>query len=280
MVQRDKIFYGVVATAVFLCLLIFAWCMRPQEEKQTVQIVIFGDSCYGNIRDESSIADRLEKLSGKTVYNAAFGGTCASRWDKDCRLDYSGDSLSLVALTKAVYAHDFGVQQAIQPIGDITAYFTETIDGLEHVDFSTVETVIIGYGLNDYCLGISLDNEKDLMDENTFAGALRKSAEQLKKVNPDIRIIFATPTYIWLIDSRLTCEEYNGGGGLLEEYVEKEIQVAEELGVEVINLYHDFFPHENWEDWEIYSFDGLHPNEAGRALISEKIATHLEETAK
>ena len=66
----------------------------------------------------------------------------------------------------------------------------------------------------------------------------------------------------------------------MEEYVEKEIQVAEEPGVEVINLYHDFFPHENWEDWEIYSFDGLHPNEAGRALISEKIATHLEETAK
>ena len=39
------------------------------------------------------------------------------------------------------------------------------MDGLENIDFSGVETVIIGHGLNDYYSGLPLENEKDPMDE-------------------------------------------------------------------------------------------------------------------
>ena len=34
----------------------------------------------------------------------------------------------------------------------------------------------------------------------------------------------------------------------------------------------------NWEDWELYTKDGLHPNEAGRALIAGQIADYLKKT--
>lgn len=259
-----------------MCLFFLTFRERRPEARQNAQVVVFGDSSYGNIRDESSIPEQLEALLGKTVYNAAFGGTCASRQDRESRLDYSGDSLSLVALTKAIYAGDFGVQQNIRPTQDVTYYFVSVIDGLESVDFSAVETVIIGHGLNDYYIGAPLDNEEDSLDESTFSGALRKSLIALKKVNPDMRIVLVTPTYSWLLEGNLTCAEFNAGGGVLEEYVEKEIAVAEELEVEVIDLYHDFFPHEQWEDWEMYTFDGLHPNEAGRTMIAERIAEYLK----
>lgn len=247
---------------------------------RTAQIVVFGDSAYGNVRDESSIPEQLGRLLGKTVYNAAFGGTCASRNDRGRRLDYSGDSLSLPALTKAIWAEDFGIQQTIRPVQDVTYYFGDVVDGLERIDFSLVETVIIGYGLNDYTGGAPLENERDPMDEYTFAGALRKSLKTLKEINPSLRIVLVTPTYSWIITTRQTCEEFDGGGGILEDYVEKEIAVAAEMGVEVIDLYHDFFIHEEWEDRMLYTVDGLHPNEAGRALIAEKIAGYLEGEVK
>ena len=71
------------------------------------------------------------------------------------------------------------------------------------------------------------------------------------------------------------CEQYNLSG-ILEEYVNKEIEVAEECGVEVLDIYHDFYPHEQWEDYTLYTLDGLHPNDDGRKMIAERIAEYLK----
>lgn len=272
--QGRKIGYALLSAILFAGFFLPGW-LNGGQEKHPVQLVFFGDSVFGNVRDGSGIPDRIGELQGKSVYNAAFGGTCTARDSRDSGMDFSGNSLSLAALTKAIYTEDFGVQQTIQTPGDITVYFTEVIDGLERIDFTEVETVLIGHGLNDYYCGIPLEGE-DPLDEYTFAGALRKSLTELRKTNPDMRIILITPTYSWLISEGLTCQEYNRGTGFLEDYVRKELEVAAEMDVEAIDLYHDFFPHESWEDWQLYTIDGLHPNEAGKALIVGKIADYLE----
>ena len=273
---KETIAYGLMAFALFAILAAATFRSRDDRlERQQVQIVAFGDSVFGLIRDDTAIPAQVGSLLGKTVFNGAFGGSCISRIDEEGRMDTVRDSISLVGLTKAVAADDFGAQQTLRGRESSTEYFESTVDQLEVIDFSAVELVLIQHGLNDYYDGVPIQNEQDPWDEYTFTGALRRSLAYLREVNPNMRILLVTPTYTWLLLKDMTCEEYNAGYGVQEDYIRAEIEVAEELGVEVIDVYHDLFPHETWEDWKLYTWDGLHPNEAGRELLAGIISDYL-----
>lgn len=270
--------YGVIATLLFVMIAVFTFRDRTErQERWQVGIVVFGDSVFGMPWDGVTVPDYLEQFLGEPVFNAAFGGTCVSRVDSEYRLDYSKDAVSLVALTKALAAEDFGVQQTMHFRESNSQTFANKIDDLETLDFSGVELVLIQHGLNDFYNGVPLDNEKNLYDEHTFKGALRSSIRSLRRANPNIRIVLMTQTYTWYRQGGLTCEEYDAGYGNQEVYIRAEKEIAEELGLEFLDLYHDLFPHDSWEDWENYTADGLHPNEAGRILLAETIAEYLSE---
>lgn len=274
--KKRKIIYGAISVLVFGIL--FPVTFRSRAERGDVlqvQIVAFGDSVFGLIRDETAVPQQVQDLTGQSVYNAAFGGTCLARTDSDRRMDYASGSLSFVGLAKAVRAGDFGVQQALRVRESNTEYFAEVIDGLEAVDFAQVETVLIQQGLNDYHAGTPIENRNDPYDEYSFLGALRTAVEALRKKNPEVRIVLITPTYTWYTATGLTCEEADQGGGVLEAYVEAELRAGEELGIEVVDVYHDFYPHESWDDMNLYTSDGLHPNEEGRKKLAERIAEKL-----
>lgn len=273
---RQEILYGILA-AILFCVLFFATFHSRAEatRQQTVQMIVFGDSVFGEIRDETAVPAQVQELSGISVYNAAMGGTCMARADMDRRLDYPKDSISMVGLSKAVLARDFGVQQAARMRESNQEYFPEVIDGLEKIDFTRAEIVLIQQGINDYHAGVPIDNPDNPYDEYTFLGALRSAVANLRKANHGLRIMVITPTYTWYLNMGLTCEEMKEGSSVLEEYVDAELRAGEELGIEVIDVYHDFFPHEQWEDWELYTRDGLHPNETGREMLAERIAEVL-----
>lgn len=274
--RKHLIAYGIVSVvlfALFFCVTFQGRAVKANLEQ--VQIVAFGDSVFGLIRDETSVPQQVQKLTGRSVYNAAFGGTCVARTDSDRRMDYARGSLSLVGLAKAVRAGDFGVQHALRVRESNTEYFAEVVDGLDTVNFAGVEVVLIQQGINDYHAGTLIENPGNPYDEYSFLGALRTAVKELRKVNPEIRIILITPTYTWYAATGLTCEEADQGGGVLEAYVEAEIKAAEELRIEVIDVYHDFFPHESWNDKDLYTWDGLHPNEKGREKLAERIAEVL-----
>ncbi|MCI9142465.1 MAG: SGNH/GDSL hydrolase family protein [Lachnospiraceae bacterium] len=270
------ILYGITMAAAFALLFVLTYPKSKTEHILQPEIVVFGDSVFGEIRDETGVPERLEELLGKTVYNAALGGTCMARIEDDRRMDYPRGTLSLAGLTKSVWADDFRVQQTVtvRMRENNTEYFAEVINGLEAIDFSTVEIVLLQQGINDYHAGVPIENPEDPYDEYTFLGALRSSVKALRETNPELRIVLVTPLYTWYVTG-LTCEEADQGGGVLEEYVEAELQAAEELEIEVIDVYHDFSPHEKWEDKDLYMRDGLHPNEAGRERMAQKIAQAL-----
>lgn len=272
--------YWIIAFVLFAMIAAvfyrFSFLPGQSQKNRNYRIVVFGDSIIGEYREETSVTELMENELSEPVFNAAFGGTCMSYTDTDKRLAYTKDCINMAGLSQAVYADDFSVQSNSRIRESATEYFDETIDDLSNIDFKSVDIVFIGQGLNDYHGAVSLDNPDDPYDTHTFAGALRSSVDNLKSVNPDMRIILVTPTYSWYRDTELTCEEYDPGGGVLEVYVQKELEIAEELGIEIADIYHDFYSHNDWDDWEIYTNDGLHPNETGRRMIAGVLCGYVK----
>lgn len=290
--NRKKIIYSVLAALCFVILLA-AGCWKDGHGKgdgisdanemtgvsedggQDYYMVVMGDSIMGQVKDGETIPAKLEALLGKKVYSGALGGTCMGRLGEDGGKSRMRDALSMVSFSKAIVSGDFRVQQGYRPEDSGTDYFPETIAGLAEIDFSKVEVLVIEHCVNDYHAGEVIYPEEDMYDEDTYVGALRSTVKLLQQAYPDLRIVLVTPTYTWYTLLDITCEEYVRGGNILEDYVNAELAVAEELGLESIDLYHDVYPHETWEDWKIYSSDGLHPNEAGREMLAQIIADYF-----
>lgn len=275
--RMRTILYGILAVVLFCLLYAISYPLRKPEKTYAPEIVVLGDSIMGQVRDETSVTALLSQRLQKEVFNGAMGGTCLARTDYEKRMGYTKDSLSLIGLSKAIATDDFGPQQATRIRQSATEYFPEVVDTLETIDFSKVKTLLIQYGLNDYHAEEPITNTENPLDEYTFTGALRYSLQLLQETYPDMRIVLVTSTYSWYTTEFMTCEDKNFGYGILEDYVNAELQVAEELGVEVIDVYHDYYPTENWEDWSLYNWDGLHPNEAGRSRLAQTIAEYLSE---
>ncbi len=275
-ITKTNIIYFCISLVLFLLLCLGVSCIK-KEDSITYPIVCLGDSILGATRDETAVTYLLQEKIGIEVFNGALGGTTLSRQDQKRRLGYNKDGLSLVGIAQAIAYQDFGVQRTINVHEPGTDYFKETVDELAMIDFSQVEILFIDHGINDYNASLPIYNEEDKYDEYSYTGALRSSIKMLQYKYPDLRIILITPTYSWFLSLEQTCEERYANYGYLEDYVNAELLVAEELGVEIIDHYHDFYPHENWEDWSIYTADGLHPNEAGRRKIAESMANYLNQ---
>lgn len=247
-----------------------------KDQSRAPKLVVFGDSIMGECRYDDGIPARIGKRMNMRAMNAAFGGTRMCRADDTKRLDNNRDGLSMAALSKAMVSKDFGVQQMVHINEGGTDFFDELIDTIAVTDFSKMEILILEYGINDYHMAVPLDNPENPFDEYTFLGATRSAVTTLKKAYPDARIVLVTPTYSWYLSQNLTCETYDTGNGTLEKYVNAQLETAKELDVEIVDLYHDFYPHEKYEDWEKYTRDGIHPNEKGRKKIAKKIANYLK----
>lgn len=269
-----KIVYAVTAAVLFLAVIHIARAAAGRKPLE-YRIVCMGDSILAQARDNTGVTALLEEKLGIEVFNGAFGGTCMGKTERNGSGANSKDSFSMAALAQSVGYGDFGPQQASFIKDNGTEYFPETVDALERIDFSKTDILIIEHGTNDYNGRVPLYNEEDPYDVYTFTGALRTAIETLQKRYPGLRIILVSPTYCWFMALEQTCEEWYSGSGYLEDYVEAEAHIAVEYGIEQIDLYHGFYPHEAWEDWRLYTTDGLHPNEAGRQLIADRLAEYL-----
>lgn len=276
--KKDIVLWGA-ALLVFALFLIGGSAIRSSRAfpRRGVDIVAMGDSLLGQVQDETSVTAQLAAMTGQTVINGCLGGTAMAYVDLSADSGNTYEMYSMVSLAKSIAAKDFGAQGTKRFVHHATEYFEDTFAKLARVDFGKTRVLFICHGLNDFHSRVPLDNEKDPYDEYTYAGAIRSIVRNLQKNYPDLRIVFLSPTYTWYLDRGITCETMWTDGLKLEDYVDTLLQTTRELGVESIDLYHDFFDHDSFEDWSRYTWDGNHPNEAGREKIARAMADYLKE---
>lgn len=241
--------------------------------QEVYRIVCLGDSIIGNERGDTSITAYMERTLGEPVYNGAFGGTTMTCRFRDNRAAVTDDCLSMAELSLAISLQDFAVQNAGVTGCSPMDYFPESMYDFQRIDFDEVEILLIEHGVNDYLAGVPLDNEQDPHDIYTFGGALRYTLENLRERYPNMRVILTTPTFCWYKFTEQDCTQVDFGHGILEDYVELELEIAAEYGVEVLDNYHNsaIQAGDTYEEWQVYTIDGVHLNEAGRKMIAGRI---------
>lgn len=278
--NKRSILYWAIAAVVFSLLLMgMIFCRQSRSAKrQPADIITVGDSLLGQDRGDTSVAALLSRMSNRSVINGNLSGTTIAKVDLNRTGSNVYELYSMSSLVKSIVAKDFGIQSTQRRWLPGTGNYEEVIRELAAVDFAKTNVLFICYGVNDYHGGVPLDNEKDPYDEYAYAGAIRYVVRNLKKHYPDLRIILMTPTYTWYPDREVTCENMKMGEGyVLEDYVNTMLDTARELGVESLDIYHDFYDHDSMDDWSVYTVDGIHPNEAGREKIARAMADYLKE---
>lgn len=274
----ERIIPLMLACVVLAILLGIVLIPGWEKTEEDYRIVCMGDSIIGNVRDETSVTCVMETMLGEPVANASFGGTCVSLGNTEYRPTFYEDSMNMASLADAIAYKDFAVQQydiASNNFG--LPYFVGALQELAKIDFGQVDILFIEHGINDYSAGRPIDNADEPLDVYTYAGALRYSIEKIQAAYPDIQIVLVTPIYCYFRENGvrgLDSETADFGYGPLENYVEAELQIAEEYGLDVVDNFHDLGI--NSENIDEYVEDGIHLNKKGRKLLANALADYVK----
>lgn len=239
-------------------------------------IVNFGDSIFGNARPPKDVSTYLATATNATVYNVAFGG---------CRMGKhvgNWDDFSMYRLADAIASGDWSLQNDALNYSDRTSYAETPLGLLKSIDFNDVDIITISYGTNDFTGKNAIDDVTNKYNTNTFAGALRYSIEKIQSAYPNIDIVLCTPTYrFWMDGDGVFTDDSstrNINGSTLTDFVQKTKDVANEYGLTVIDNYYNCGINSSNRTECFPSNDGTHPNETGRQMIAEYMATVLINT--
>ena len=194
--RKQKTVYGICGILLILALLPLLLRSNRQTDIQA-EVLFLGDSLIGQYRDETSIPWLVSRQTGMTVFNGDFGGTTMSQQNREGQDAFYWNGLSFSQLAKAAAAQDFGGQQTIRTKDYVTMHFGDIVDELDRLDFSSVRTLVVSYGMNDYTTGSPIRNPDNPEDTYTMEGAMRAGIRFLRQSYPSLRIIFVSPTYCW-----------------------------------------------------------------------------------
>ncbi|MBQ4561389.1 MAG: SGNH/GDSL hydrolase family protein [Clostridia bacterium] len=231
--------------------------------------VCFGDSLLGLPESGEDYASVIAAETGLTTVNAGFGAASIAKNPNEAY-----DAFSLCRLVNAVVNGDWTLQDARVaelPLPNSAA----RLAALKEVDWSKVSVVTLGMGLNDINDGYVIENAENAKDITTVKGALRYSIETLLTKYPHLKIMVLTPTYRYMYNSNVGCDEILYNGSTYEQYIDAIISVAEEYKLPYIDLYRTLgFNAYNFKYYYLEG-DGTHLNSKGNTRIGKRISNEL-----
>lgn len=170
------------------------------------------------------------------------------------------------------YAYNYGIggtriaRQFTPTVPDTKYDLTFEIRS-ETMDKNADAVVVFG-GTNDYGHGDAPFGNPDSSDEDvyTFCGAVNSLISKLERDFPEAKIVFMTPIH------RFYGKNANRHSKVLEDYAVAMREICKKRGVHVIDLF-SINPLDP-ADKNLVP-DGLHPNDAGHAVMADVIAEEL-----
>ena len=150
------------------------------------------------------------------------------------------------------------------------------------------DIVVVFGGVNDYLHGDAPFGRPTDGMQSTFCGGVRWLMSFLKERFAGKTVVFMTPAHCntgAIVDAlpspdprKIDPITGKSDGRPLVEYVDTILAIGAELGIPVLDLYRTLGIDPNKpEDNKAYTADGLHLNDAGHAILAEKLTAFLAE---
>ena len=215
--------------------------------------VFFGDSLV----QLKKLPERVSEIIGEDITDVSFAGGALTRHNTYY------NAQSVLTLTDQIIAGDLtpldtALNEAAADGQNVSAKRINQ-SNLTNTDFSKVDGVIVLAGTNDY------GGARHPIDQ--FESDVRVLIENFAEINPKMEVYFVTPPF--RVDWNNTAYPHN-----LKEYITVIKELCTEYNLPCKDLFHESgvnqFNHTSY-----LITDGLHQNELGDTLFSEKIAKFL-----
>ena len=147
----------------------------------------------------------------------------------------------------------------------------------------TADMVVVFGGVNDYIHGDAPFGEIGDTTPATYCGGVYFLMNYLRQTYEGKPIVFMTPARCFLrkeVDDRVVsthARKRPGIGKPLRPYVDAILETAKLFNIPTLDLYNDLGldPHDP-EIFDTYTMDGLHFNDAGHAVIAQKLKEFID----
>lgn len=255
----------------------------PINKKDGYNIVLFGNAPFSDDRySQDGIANMLAKETGATVYNFSLAGSYVVSEQNIPLADVQPlDAFNfywMTLLTTGWRIQD-NYSLSVAAMGDnAPEAVAEVRQGMNELDFNTVDVFVVMYDATDYLLGHNLNSEEDYEVAQRFNGNMEAGLDILNSQFPNARIIVMSPPYAF-------ADEKDDNGNYISSdikiynqeplsmYVISECMSCALKDVTFIDNFYGTFSEDNAKD---YLIDNLHLNVEGRKKVVSRLIKAIE----